>query len=83
MILTPAEIFLASSMIGVSDEDLLIQGYLAEAKNTGIFLQQVATCREILNIISWKFSTYKKGTSKTYKQLCCILHNSLPFKGVI
>jgi hypothetical protein len=83
MILTPTEIFLASSMIGVSDEDLLIQGYLDEAKNTGIFLQQVAACREILSIISWRFSAYRKGTSKTYKLLCCILHNSLPFKRVI
>jgi hypothetical protein len=70
-------------MIGMSDVDILIQEYLDEAKNTLIFLQQVAACREILNIISWKFSNYKKGTLKTYKLLCCILHNSLPFKGVI
>jgi hypothetical protein len=51
-------------MIGVSDEDLLIQGYLDEAKNTGNFLQQVAACREVLNIISWRFSAYEKGFPK-------------------
>ncbi|EFX62128.1 hypothetical protein DAPPUDRAFT_120496 [Daphnia pulex] len=81
-ILTLAELFLASTMIGCSDEEILIQGYLEEAKSTSIFLQQVAACREILKIISWKFTSYKKGTSKTYKLLCFILHNLLPFKGV-
>ncbi|EFX66873.1 hypothetical protein DAPPUDRAFT_331655 [Daphnia pulex] len=81
MILTRVELFLASSMIGMSDVDILIQGYLDEAKNTLIFLQQLAACREILNIISWRFPSFKKGISKTYKLLFCILHNSLPFRG--
>jgi hypothetical protein len=79
MILTAAKLFLASTLIGSSDEEILIQGYLEEAKSTSIFLQQVAAFREILNIISWKFTSYKKSTSKTYKLLCCTLHNSLSF----
>jgi hypothetical protein len=82
MILTAEELFLASTMIGSSDEEILIQGYIEEAKSTSIFLQQVAVRRKILNIISWKLTSYKKGTLKTYKLFCCILHNSLPFKGV-
>ncbi|EFX65450.1 hypothetical protein DAPPUDRAFT_117278 [Daphnia pulex] len=61
MILTAAKLFLASTLIGPSDEEILIQGYLEEEKSTSIFLQQVAACREILNIISWKFTSYKKG----------------------
>jgi hypothetical protein len=47
-------------MNGSSAEDLLVKEYLAEARTTTSFLEQVSSCREVLNILDWKFPSYFK-----------------------
>jgi hypothetical protein len=82
MYLSPEEIALAMQMTGTSAEDLLVQEQLAEARTTTNFLEQVSSCRKVLNILDWKFPAYK-NSSASYKLLCSILHNPTKFKGVM
>jgi hypothetical protein len=83
MYLSSEEIALALQMNGSTEEELLVQEHLAEARSTLNFLEQVSSCREILNILYWKFASYSKNSSVSYKHLCSILHNATKFKGVI
>jgi hypothetical protein len=70
-------------MSGTSPEDLLVQEHLQEARTTQNFLEQVSSCRELLNILDWRFPNYQKSSSVSYKLLCSILHNPTRFKGVM
>jgi hypothetical protein len=70
-------------MNGSSAEDLLVQEYLAEARTTTSFLEQVSSCREVSNFLDWMFPSYFKNSSASYKLLCSILHNPTKYKGVM
>jgi hypothetical protein len=82
MFLTSAEFFLELTMFGYSEEDKLIQEYVEVVKSTKKFLEESTACHEILNIINFKFASYKKGSSTTLKLLFCILHNLMTFEWV-
>jgi hypothetical protein len=82
MYLSPEEIALAMQMNGTSAKYLLVQEHLAEPRTTTHLLEQVSSCREVLNILDWKFPAYK-NSSASYKLLCSILHNPTKFKGVM
>jgi hypothetical protein len=60
MYYSPEEIALVMQMNGSSAEDLLVQEYLAEARTTTSFLEQVSSCRDVLNILDLKFPSYFK-----------------------
>jgi hypothetical protein len=60
----------------------LIPECLAEARSTQNFFELVSSCWEIFNMLDWKYASYCKGFSITYKPLCCILHNLTKFKWV-
>ena len=60
MYLSPEEIALAMQMNGTSAEYLLVQEHLAEPRTTTHLLEQVSSCREVLNILDWKFPSYFK-----------------------
>ncbi|EFX75118.1 hypothetical protein DAPPUDRAFT_250801 [Daphnia pulex] len=79
MYMSPEEIALAMQMNGSTAEDLLVQEH---ARTTTNSLEQVSFCREVLNILDWKFPSYSKNSSASYKLLCSILQNATKFKGM-
>jgi hypothetical protein len=71
MYLSQEEIALAMQMTGNTPEEMLtVQEYLQEARTTQNFLEQVSSCRELINILDWRFPQYEKSSSVSYKLLC-------------
>ncbi len=54
------ELSLARQMTGTAAKDVLVQDNLREAESTDNHMIQVACCREIINVLDWKYSHYAK-----------------------
>ena len=68
MYLSQEEIALAMQMTGNTPEEMLtVQEYLQEARTTQNFLEQVSSCRELINILYKYFQYYVAMPDKFIK----------------